>query len=336
MQSLNIFSNKKVVNTYFDLFFIKFPIWVPLIFLLLVQQFDSHYYYIIIAFLVLGEIHFGITYFFFTEKKYYTLFVKNSFIYLFLPIFLIASLIFLSITFSLSLILFLILLFNFFHVNRQSIGVLKLYSNNSISFILAKFFLYFLSFSLCFVAVLKFILKKNIYFNYEIYIQNFFISAFGFSILVIIFFMIYEKKINLSLLLSFVTGVLIFSPVIFFSKLIDVFAAGVGMHFVQYIALTSVIFNRKRIQSNKDFSLQTDNNYYFYKIYYLIAYLFLYASLMIYFSESEFSYKGEKFGIYLIPVLFQFLHFYFDMFLWRFSSPDVRENLLPFLFKKES
>lgn len=82
MQSLNIFSNKKVVNTYFDLFFIKFPIWVPLIFLLLVQQFDSHYYYIIIAFLVLGEIHFGITYFFLLKKNI-TLYLQKILLFIY-------------------------------------------------------------------------------------------------------------------------------------------------------------------------------------------------------------------------------------------------------------
>jgi hypothetical protein len=146
--------------------------------------------------------------------------------------------------------------------------------------------------------------------------------------------MVREKRINLSILSSYITGVLIFTPVLFFSELIDVFAAGVGMHFVQYIALTSVIFIRKNNQINETHFSKKNSKFLSSKGLYLIIYLFFYSSLMVSFSQSNFIFKGEKFGIYLIPVLFQFLHFYFDMFIWKFSDPHSRANLLPVLYKK--
>ena len=45
-------------------------------------------------------------------------------------------------------------------------------------------------------------------------------------------------------------------------------------------------------------------------------------------------YKGEKFGIYIVPIIFQLLHFYFDMFFWRFSNEHTQKNLAPYLFIK--
>ena len=163
MPILNLFSTKKVINTYFDFFFIKFPIWVPLIFILLTQHFSNHYFLIIIGFLILGEIHFGITYVFFTDKKYYSLFFEKSFIYFFIPISLILLLIFFSFIFSLKLILFYILLFNFFHVNRQSVGVLKLYRDHSknLTSNFAIFFFIFIEFFFMFYSYIKIYLSKQ-------------------------------------------------------------------------------------------------------------------------------------------------------------------------------
>ena len=36
----------------------------------------------------------------------------------------------------------------------------------------------------------------------------------------------------------------------------------------------------------------------------------------------------------LTRTIFQLMHFYFDMFIWKFSNNHTRENLGPFLFAK--
>ena len=53
---------------------------------------------------------------------------------------------------------------------------------------------------------------------------------------------------------------------------------------------------------------------------------------MVYFSNLNIEYKNEQIGIYLIPILFQLMHFYIDMFIWKFSNKHTTENLNPYIF----
>ena len=54
---------------------------------------------------------------------------------------------------------------------------------------------------------------------------------------------------------------------------------------------------------------------------------------MVFFSNTDIEYKNEQIGIYLVPIFFQLMHFYIDMFVWRFSKSHTRENLNPYLFR---
>ena len=98
---------------------------------------------------------------------------------------------------------------------------------------------------------------------------------------------------------------------------------------MQYIAITWTVFHRKAIRKNEIGDKQ------FVKIGSLkkiIIYLLFYSSLMVYFSNLNIEYKNEQIGIYLIPIFFQLMHFYIDMFIWKFSSNHTRENLNPYIF----
>ena len=57
---------------------------------------------------------------------------------------------------------------------------------------------------------------------------------------------------------------------------------------------------------------------------------------MVFCSNLNIEYKNEQIGIYLIPIFFQLMHFYIDMFIWRFSSPHTKENLNPYMFNNTS
>ena len=71
--------------------------------------------------------------------------------------------------FSLSAFI-LILLFNFYHVNRQSVGIFKIYMRYKNSFINNIFIysIYFFSFLLCFFGVLKFIFISDLFLSMKI------------------------------------------------------------------------------------------------------------------------------------------------------------------------
>ena len=202
---------KKIINPIADIFLIKFPIWVPIVFYLITTNFESLYIPILILYLLIGEIHFGSTFVFFLDKNYRELFKKESYVFLFWPILIIGFCIFFAFYFSISAVLFLILLFNFYHVNRQSVGILKIYKkdeNINPSVIL----LYIVSGLLCLAGVFKFILKSNLYFENSHLILKFFICLFLFFLLIVI---ISSKNNKLNNIFNFSTGSLIFFPVLF-------------------------------------------------------------------------------------------------------------------------
>ena len=320
-----------IISPFFDLILIQFPVWIPLLFLSLTNIFPDSYKIVLISYLIFGEIHFGSTFVFFLDKKYRELFYNEKYIFLFWPILLLVFCIFFSIIFSVSAVLFLILLFNFYHVNRQSIGILKLYGNKQIQKLNENsvLLLYFISFFLCFVGVLKFIFKSELYFNYSFQINFFIISIILISLIYVFLSIIRSNTKDFRLLTNFATGVLIFSPVLFCQNIIDVFAIGVGMHYMQYIAITWSIFHRKALKKDE----VNDKNFVkIESIKKIILYLLIYSSLMVYFSNLNIEYKNEQIGIYLIPIIFQLMHFYIDMFIWKFSNKHTKENLSPYIF----
>ena len=104
---------------------------------------------------------------------------------------------------------------------------------------------------MCFIGVLKFIFKSEQYFNYSSEISLLIIIFTIASLLYILISLIITGDKDFSLLTNFSTGVLIFSPVLFCDNIIEVFAIGVGMHYMQYIAITWTVFHRKAIRKNE-------------------------------------------------------------------------------------
>jgi hypothetical protein len=324
--------NKIIISKKIDFFLIKFPIWLPITFFIITKNFGILYLPFLILLLFIGELHFGSTYIFFMDKNYRTEFIKNSYIYIIIPIMIIIFCFFVALYFSISSILFLILLFNFFHVNRQSIGIFRIF-NHSSEFLLKKIFeilIYFFSFSLCLIGLLKFVFKSKLYFDFQNDIFFYVNLLILISVLFIILIMFYKKSFNLNNIFTYLTGVLMFYPVFLTDNLIDVFAMGVAMHYTQYIAITWSIFKNK---SKQEISPERNLNQ-FASLKNITILLFIYAIFMLSLSNFNIQYKNENIGIYIIPIFFQLIHFYLDTFLWKFSNTHTRENLLPFLFSK--
>lgn len=325
---------KVIISKKLDLLLIKFPIWMPILYFFLSNISESMFLPTLILFLFLGELHFGSTYGFFFDKNYRNQFKNNTYIYFIAPLMIMFFCIFIGYYFSISHILFLILLFNFFHVNRQSIGIFRLF--NKVKCTLTKkvfeILIYSFSFIFCFIGLLKFTFKSQFFLTFENNI--FFISNILIIISVIALFLLmkFRDKFNLDALFTYLTGILIFYPVFLTDNLIEVFAMGVGMHYIQYIGLTWSIFHRK---SNKEISKEKNFNS-FASLKNIIFLLLIYSTLMMLCSNLDITHNQEKVGIYLIPVFFQLIHFYIDMFIWRFSDSHTKENLIPFLFSKNA
>tara|TARA_B100001093_G_scaffold519750_1_gene610252 strand:+ start:3412 stop:4395 length:984 start_codon:yes stop_codon:yes gene_type:complete len=325
--------NKFISNKYNDFFFIKFPVWIPILYWYFINLFPDYSLYALILLLLIGEVHFGITFAFFFDKNYSNLLKNEKYTFVLWPLMLVFFVFFFGYFFSVSAVLFLILLFNFYHVNRQSVGIFKIYQKKQ-GLTVNKLFIisiYFFSFLLCSFGLLKFIFFNNFYLINEAMIIKYTLLLLILSLTLLSILMYVRKEFNFDNILNFITGVGMFLPVFFTDKIIHVFAMGVAMHYVQYIYITKSVLTRKyNIIVNS-----SEKNFYKYFSPVIIGfYLLFYSILMVYFSNLNLDYKGEKFGIYIVPIVFQLIHFYLDMYIWQFSKEHTKKNLSPYLFAK--
>ena len=129
--------------------------------------------------------------------------------------------------------------------------------------------------------------------------------------------------------MPFLTGLTIYIPILFFKDIATATAIGVGMHWCQYLTIVWASSNRKKRNSKK---LLFPSKSIFILTYSLImTSLALKGMPKIIDGDTVFSY------FYLIPLLFQFYHFYVDGLIWKFSDPHIKKAVLPNVFhdKKE-
>ena len=152
-----------------------------------------------------------------------------------------------------------------------------------------------------------------------------------FSLLYIFFLFLLRPRVNINVyfIASVLTGIFLYSPLLFANTIQDAFAMAVGMHYSQYLALVIPINIRRLSQIDRGNKIQLvsnkRNNILFLKI---LLYLLLYSGIMVSLTFS----KGYLDYYYLIPVFFQLAHFYLDSFIWRFSNDHIKNNVGKYIF----
>ena len=313
-----------VINKKLGFLLIIFPIWVPILYFGLLNIFPDYDKIIFLLYMIiLGETHFGTTWWMYFDKRNQNWLLNNKLYSIYYPLIILIFLFFMAYLISLELALFVILLFNFFHVTRQSIGISKIYFDKSISqnnknLIINLTYVY--STAIILVGIFRFVLKNEYFTNQILNTNLIFWSLFFVTILFIYFF---KKITDLKTIFSFSTGILIWYPLLFTTEIYHAFAMGVGMHYMQYLAITYPIYFRK----NKNENISNNINF----LIKFTSYLILYSVIMVFLSNSDI---GKKYSLYLVPIFFQTLHFYADMFTWRFSIEHVRNNVAKFMFSR--
>ena len=111
-----------------EVFFVKFPILFPLLYLIILYSFPSFETQLVfITILLLAETHFGATWPFFLSKVNFPHIKKNKFSFIYIPILVTVLCL---IGFFLTKNFFLLIFFaaNVYHVTRQSFGITNLYT----------------------------------------------------------------------------------------------------------------------------------------------------------------------------------------------------------------
>jgi hypothetical protein len=311
-----------VVNKNIDFFLIQFPIFFPLAYGLGIYFFPMYENYIIIlTILLLAEPHFGATWPFMVSKNNINFILKKKIQFILLP----AIIIFISVLgffYFKKEFLLLFFLANVFHVTRQSVGISKLYLKDNNEKIFHEYSIYVFNIVLFFVGLFRF--YAPLISISKIMLLNILLVLF----FLIIFFYIYIYKFTKHIF-TLATGLLIFLPIAFVDNPVHAIIMGVTMHYSQYLVLTYIINYRR----NKNGQNLLNINLHKSKRNFIII-IFLYSIIMSFLSLTN---KYDLFNLnflILIPIIFQFLHFYFDGLLWRFSVMENRNNTLSFIYSK--
>ena len=318
---MEIKKQPQIFNRNFDLIFIKFPIIFPIIYGLFLFTFPNYENILIFfALMLFAEPHFGATWPFFLNKENIEEIKNKKIRYIYIPI----LIVFLSIAgFFYANAFFLLIFFavNIFHVTRQSYGICKLYKNNEEELIYQEKIIYFVNTIFFIIGILRFYLPV---------IDQENILAMNIIIIILLFlvFLIYFIKFkNIENFLTLITGSIIFFPICFVDKPIHGIVMGVLMHYTQYLSLTYKVYDGRKSnqleKNNKKFNVRN--------LYFLII-IFFYGFIMAIFSSYSNSVDLVFKSLVVIPLIGQFLHFYLDAFLWRFSEKHNRENTLKYIY----
>lgn len=336
-------SKKYTTNSvFFEAFLVSFPIWLPIIYCLLLFNYPSLSLILVwIVLFGLGEIHFGITWIFIFDKRNHAFLLDNKLYSIYVPVVIVLFFILVWFILSPSIALFISIFFNIFHVSRQSTGITKLYTKETFYKKTSSTIIY--SNTLLFLGYGFFKHLMTNYVSPELLNVLFYFSIL-YLILSILFciFMIFAAKEDINTWFATITGALLYAPFLSNLDLVQASAIGIGMHYLQYITLQIILYYRKLNTLNTKpikFSVSDiiiRNKYVF--SFYILIYSILMA-LLLYFGRdigSNDSFFGELNILYLVPFLFHNLHFYADMFLWKFSNPYIRKSIGSYLFKSQT
>ncbi len=330
-------STKLVTQRAFgDFFLLCFPIWVPFIFIFSLEFSPKLLAPLaLLFFFILREVHFGATWLFFFNKENRAWFFKRPWVAIGFPAIILLLLLTILLVWGYSLAFLLTNLASWYHVTRQSIGVNKIYSSANARATKAAFYYIFL-FSTLFLIVGFLRFYSNIQFSPEDITLLTFFSIIA-CLLPVVFFMKWHVSRDLSPLfhLSAFTGALIFLPYCFAAKAEHALLIGVGMHWLQYIALILYIYHRR----SEDKSVSGNQNGFWETILsspsLIVSFLVIYPLIVALLNMAGQSNGGWVQTMCSFIVLGSYnLHFYYDAFMWRFSDPHIRKNIGSYLFHK--
>ncbi len=327
--------NKSIVSNMYDILFVCLPIWIPILLFILFKSYTTSAAAIfLLALFFVGETHFGATWLFFFDSSNRTWLKESPYRSFIFPLLLIIFLVLVFFLISPSAAIILTSIASAWHVTRQSIGINKLYGIRDHKAVkLSNLAIYGMSGLFLFIGFIRFFTKYNITTE-----QLKIIQIIGIILTILIFIFILFKKSNRELSIKFylstLTGIIIYAPYTFVPRPEYAVAMGVGMHWLQYLALTAPIYLRKSkeriILGNKNLMSKIAKN----KIT-LFIYLIIYAGLMVMLRQWNKGFNTFDYSILIIiPLSLQLLHFYYDGLIWRFSDPHIRKEIGSYVFNK--
>ena len=325
--------SKDVISHFGDYLLICLPLWVPIGFFLAFSVLsEGHALLFLMGLFLLGETHFAVTWLFFFDSNNWAWLKKRPVVYIWIPV--LITVFFLSLSYykSVAAAVFLASVFSAFHVTRQSIGLAKMYSSYESKVLNpALIGIYACSLYSLGVGFLRF--YSDIDLSPE-FLGDLRIMAVALPFLFMgyLFYVSKGQEESGKFYAVSLTGMILYGPYCLVERPEYAIAMGVGMHWLQYIALTVPLYLRKGhqgIETGKSDGLTFLTRH----PSKLVIYVISYAMLMVMCRQWGIGFNTFEYSaMIMIPTCLQVLHYYFDGFIWRFSDPHIRKEIGGFLF----
>jgi len=328
------FGEKHIYNAWYDTIFVCFPVWIPFSFFFLNQFLPQNGTIIfLLAIFLLAETHFGATWLFFLDQNNNNYISNNLIIFLYIPVFILISAIIIWTYFGSAKLILIASIASAFHVTRQSIGINKLFSSKNIFTLkLSNYLIYGYSIYFLGIGFLRFFTNTVFPENF-IFTINLAILLLGICFIILIFYLDNRKQNTIKIYMSTFTGMFLYFPYTFSENIEIAVTMGVGMHWMQYLAITIPLYLRKSekyVEKNKKSFVGRITS----KSFNIISFVIGYGALMVFLRQYETGLSYDYSTYFLIPLCLRLLHFYYDSFIWRFSESHIQKQVGKFIFTK--
>ncbi len=340
-------NSKWAVSRNFDLLFFVLPVLLGLFYFWLVAQIPAYALPItILVWMIFAQGHFGSTWFIYFDKKNQAHYSTKYITYYIIPAFIFAVVLAIGVRDPV-LLYVLIAIVSFYHVSKQSVGILQLYRVRNKEFNvteryaeMAAIFAWGLTFAS--YGAMQLPMFADIFgsmlgiIRYGVYMLC--VCAILLTVYILVCF-IRRNENSLPKNLFLAVSVLLYLPYVYTPSLMlktNVFEiatlTSLIPHYMQYMGLVWLI-NKNKYAPGTTFG--TENPMLARisgRVVYILGIIMAYAALMgyLYFVAPQYT-NVLSVAFPAIVSGFMMIHFYIDAFIWRFKDPHIRETVLPFV-----
>jgi hypothetical protein len=341
-----------------DLIFFVAPFWYMALYASLVSTLPAYQPIIfMLAFIFVQETHFGSTWTFYLDPANRARFARRKWAFYYVPSLILMASALVTWTVGLAALLLIAFPLQVWHVTRQSTGFVNLYRSLGKDFspttkALENWALYACSLSFLTAALFNFLDGSSEVLDYRLaafapYARSLgtvsapLLGILGLGTAGLVLSALSrevqrarrEGTLNLTKTVVFVYSCILYAPYMLCERLEDAAMMGVGVHHVQYLGIVWLM-NRNKYGTVRNHDAGT-------ALLHMLSTNFPvrcvvlcgYGVAMFVFRSGGVDALGVHLSnwLFFIPVALNLIHFHVDAYLWRFSEPETRAAVLPYV-----
>lgn len=345
-------TGKWAISPMFDLVFFTGPVIIGLLYFLAIVQFPTHALAItILLWMVFAQGHFASTWFIYLDAKNKEHFKDRYHIYYVLPALIFVATVLIGLK-SAALLFVVIAIVSFYHVTRQSIGILQIYRARNKEFDIREKYA-----EMCLLFVWGIYFTGSGAVNLPMFqtllgtwleLARVGVSVFlyaGVALgLYVLACTLRRKENSLPKLAFLLVSTCLYLPYLYTTSLMIetqnfevATITSLIPHYMQYMGLVWLINRNKYAAGSVHAALNPFLARLSQNVVYILGAIMAYAALMGYLHYAGRAFPGLLAA--LLPSIvagLMMVHFFVDAFIWRFSNPHMREHVFPFIRRPDT